>query len=260
MVRTSKENALRCLRRASEKASGLPGLGHGNSEFQKWKTATIQDLKRIFGSQSDYPVDFDRSLTIYPHEDSGTNVDRAETLLHSWTQQVEEDWPKTARAPDGANADEDMVHESNRVFVIHGHDAAAREAVARCPENLGLQPIILHEQANKGRAIIQKFEDHADVAFAVVLLTADDVGKLKDEKSVLNPRARQNVILELDFFLGKLGRERVCPLVKGDVETPSDYDGVVYTELDDAGAWKMKLVQELKAVGFDVDANRLVRT
>ena len=72
----------------------------------------------------------------------------------------------------------------------------------------------------------------------------------------VEPRARQNVILELGVFLGKLGRKHVCPLVKGDVETPSDYDGVVYTKLDDAGGWKMKLVQELKAAGFDVDANR----
>ena len=153
-----------------------------------------------------------------------------------------------------------MVHESNRVSIIHGHDVAALEAVARCLENLGLEPIILHEQANRGRAIIEKFEDYADVAFAVVLLTADDLGKRKDEESGHKPRARQNVILELGFFLGKLGRERVCPFVKGDVETPSDHDGVLYTKLDDAGAWRMKLVQELKAVGFDVDANRLVQT
>ena len=74
----------------------------------------------------------------------------------------------------------------------------------------------------------------------------------------LRPRARQNVILELGFFLGWLGRERVCPLVKGDMETPSDYDGVVYTKLDEADGWKMKLVRELKAAGFDIDANRAV--
>ena len=199
-------------------------------------------------------------MVIYPHEDSGTNVDRAEALLHSWIREVEEDWPETGRASDGANADDDMVHESNRVFIIHGHDVAALEAVARCLENLGLEPIILHEQANRGRAIIEKFEDYADVAFAVVLLTADDLGKRKDEESGHKPRARQNVILEPGFFLGKLVRERVCPFVKGDVETPSDYDGVLYTKLDEAGAWRMKLVQELKAVGFDVDANRLVQT
>ena len=260
MARVRKENALKCLKRALEKASSLRGLKHGNSDFQKWKTAAIQDLKRISGNQSDSPKDFDRSLIIHLHEDSGTNVDRAATLLSSWIEEVEEDWPERGRASDGAYADDDMVHKSNRVFVIHGHDEAAQETVARFLEKLEFQPIILHEQANKGRTIIEKFEDHADVPFAVVLLTPDDLGALKDEKSDLKPRARRNVILELGFFLGRLGRERVCPLVKGDVETPSDYDGVVYTKLDDAGAWKMKLVQELKAASFDVDANRVVQT
>lgn len=260
MARVSKENALKCLKRALEKTSSLRGLRHGHSEFQKWKTSTKQDLKRIFGSQSDYPRDFDHSLIIRLHEDSGTNVDRAAALLNSWTEEVEEDWLESARASDDANADDEVVHKSNRVFIIHGHDEAVRETVARFLEKLDFQPIILHEQANKGRTIIEKFEEHADVPFAVVLLTPDDVGKLKDEKSDLKPRARQNVILELGFFLGRLGRERVCPLVKGDVETPSDYDGVVYTKLDGAGAWKMKLVQELKAAGFGVDANRVVQS
>ena len=124
----------------------------------------------------------------------------------------------------------------------------------------GLEPVILHEQVNRGRTIIEKFEDFADVDFAVVLLTPDDMGRKKDEKTDLNPRARQNVILELGFFLGKLGRQRVCPIVKGDVETPSDYDGVVYTDLDDAGGWKMKLVQELKDAGFVIDTNRMFQT
>ena len=122
-----------------------------------------------------------------------------------------------------------------------------------------IEPVILHEQPNKGRTIIEKFEDYAGVGFAVILLTSDDVGKLNDDgASELKPRARQNVILELGFFLGKLGRQRVCPLVKGNVETPSDYDGVVYTNFDDAGGWQLKLVRELKSAGFNVDANRAV--
>ena len=143
-----------------------------------------------------------------------------------------------------------------------------------------LEPVILHEQPNEGRTIIEKFEQHADVGFAVVLLTPDDMGRSagngnepKPSSSVsiegkpvlldpsprngnnLKPRARQNVILELGFFLGKLDRACVCVLVKGDLETPSDYDGVVYTPLDDAGGWKHKLIQELKTAGFSVDAN-----
>ena len=137
---------------------------------------------------------------------------------------------------------------------------AVRETVARFLEKLDLEPVILHQQPNKGCTIIEKFEDHPVVDFAVVLLTPDDLGALAANGDDLKPRARKNVILELGFFLGKLGRERVCSLVKGDVETPSDYDGVVYTEFDSAGGWKLKLAQELKAAGFDVDFNKAVQT
>ncbi len=148
---------------------------------------------------------------------------------------------------------------SDKVFVVHGRDEGARESVARFLERLGLTPVILHEQPNRGRTIIEKFVDHSDVGFAVVLLTGDDVGRLADKMPDADkPRARQNVILELGFFLGRLGRERVCPLYRPGVELPSDYDGVVFVELDRNGAWKMLLARELKAAGLPVDMNRTV--
>ena len=64
------------------------------------------------------------------------------------------------------------------------------------------------------------------------------------------------MIFEFGYFIGKLGRKRVCALVKGDVEKPSDYDGVLYIPLDDSDGWKMRLITELKTAGFNVDANR----
>jgi predicted nucleotide-binding protein len=145
--------------------------------------------------------------------------------------------------------------DTKDVFLVHGHDDAARETVARFIEKLGFNAIILHEQPNRGRTIIEKFEAHSAVGFAVVLLTPDDVGgsaKTKDTQ----PRARQNVILELGFFCGALGRTRVCALHKGGVEIPSDFDGVVYVPLDDGGAWRLKLAREMKAAGLDVDMNK----
>ncbi len=144
-----------------------------------------------------------------------------------------------------------------RIFVIHGHDESSRETAARFLERLGLEPVILHEQPNKGRTIIEKFEEHAQVGFAVVLLTPDDVGALANDKNNQKPRARQNVIFEFGYFIGKLGRERVCALVKGNVETPSDYDGVIYIQLDGSDGWKLRLIKELKSVGFKVDANQV---
>ncbi len=120
--------------------------------------------------------------------------------------------------------------------------------------------MVLHEQPNEGRTIIEKFEDYTDVRFAVVLLTPDDVGGLQDNAGDTKPRARQNVIFEFGYFIGKLGRERVCALVKGNVEKPSDYDGVLYIQLDDSEGWKMRLVRELKSAGYNIDANRVFAT
>jgi predicted nucleotide-binding protein len=143
------------------------------------------------------------------------------------------------------------------VFVVHGHDEGPREAVARFLEKLGLQPVILHEQPNKGRTIITKFqEEAAEAGFAVVLMTPDDVGGVSE--ATLKARARQNVVFELGFFIGVLGPGRVAALVKGDIERPSDFDGVVYISLD-SGAWKTDLGKELQAVGYDIDWNKVMK-
>jgi predicted nucleotide-binding protein len=144
-----------------------------------------------------------------------------------------------------------------KVFIVHGHDDGAREAVARLLERLGFQPIILHEQANQGRTVIEKVEVHGDVGFAVVLLTPDDEGAKRGDPP--RPRARQNVIAELGYFVGRLGRERVCALKRGDVELPSDFSGVAYTPFDDNGAWRAALAAELQAAGYEIDWNMLMR-
>jgi predicted nucleotide-binding protein len=146
----------------------------------------------------------------------------------------------------------------SKVVLVHGHDESARESAARFLERLGLEPIILNEQPNAGRTIIEKVERYADVAFAVVLLTPDDVGAAAANQNTLRARARQNVILELGYFLGRLDRKHVAALIKGDVEKPSDYDGVVYIQLDAAGAWKLHLARELKTAGLNVDLNDVI--
>lgn len=148
------------------------------------------------------------------------------------------------------------IGSSSRIFIVHGHDEAARDSVALCIQRLGLQAVILHERPDRGRTIIEKFEQYSDVGFAVVLLTPDDLGMAKDEDEP-KQRARQNVIFELGFFIGKLGRENVCALHKGDVEILSDYEGVLWKSMEGDG-WRFELVRELKAAGFDVDANKLV--
>jgi predicted nucleotide-binding protein len=146
---------------------------------------------------------------------------------------------------------------SRRVFVVHGHDDGAREAVARFLEKIGFEAIILHEQANQGRTVIEKIEAHGNVHFAVVLLTPDDTGCAKDGEP--EPRARQNVLLELGYFIGRLGRDRVCALKRGTLEIPSDFAGVVWETMDSAGGWKSALGRELQAAGHDVDWNMVMR-
>jgi Predicted nucleotide-binding protein containing TIR-like domain len=155
----------------------------------------------------------------------------------------------------GKPAERLVISGSNKVFIVHGHDDGALQGLARFLEKLGLEAIILKEQPNKGRTIIEKFEDSAgEVGFAVVLMTPDDVSAADGQNPSM--RARQNVLFELGYFSAKLGRGRVCLLRKGEVEIPSDLFGVIYTDMDDAGGWRQKLILELKAAQLDFDANR----
>ncbi len=144
------------------------------------------------------------------------------------------------------------------IFVVHGTNLGRANEVARVLESATAHHrdvVILHEKPNRGRTLIEKFEQHAaEAAFAVVVLTADDEGR-KEGTELLRPRGRQNVIFELGFFFALLGRERVVVLLEPDIEQPSDVHGLVYEALDPAGAWKQALVRELGAAGIPVDRN-----
>jgi predicted nucleotide-binding protein len=145
---------------------------------------------------------------------------------------------------------------SRKVFVVHGHEGEPREAVSGFLRKIDFTPIILREQTNQGRTIIEKFEAYADVDFAVVVLTPDDVGGPKG--GALQPRARQNVLLELGYFIGKLGRQNVCAIKLGDLEIPSDILGIIWTQFDEHGAWKTALAKELRDAGHTIDWNRVM--
>jgi predicted nucleotide-binding protein len=145
------------------------------------------------------------------------------------------------------------------IFIVHGHNRGIRETVARFIEHLGAEIIILDEQPNQGRTIIEKFEMLSNAAYAVVLMTADDIGGLRDtpaDNQVV--RARQNVIIELGYMIAKLGRSRISVLYQKGVEIPSDISGVLSILLDDAGAWKFALARELKTSGIKVDLNKII--
>ncbi len=157
-----------------------------------------------------------------------------------------------------AHIDRSKLMHGNAVFVVHGHDEAAKLAIADFVKRFDLNPIILDEKANEGQTIIEKFEAHAgEAGYAIILLTPDDVGAAKDNANDLKPRARQNVILELGYFMGQLGRNRVCVLYRGNVELPSDIHGIAYVPMNNPAEWQLKLAKEMKQTGLPIDLNKL---
>jgi len=151
--------------------------------------------------------------------------------------------------------EEKMTKTNSKVFIVHGHDNETKQEVARFIEQLGLETIILHEKANRSMTIIEKIEHYTNEAnFAIVLYTPCDKGRgILETKIPARNRARQNVVFEHGYLMAKIGRKNVCALVKGDIETPSDISGVVYTPLDIAGGWKNQLIIELRVCGYKVN-------
>lgn len=152
------------------------------------------------------------------------------------------------------------ISDNSKVFIVHGHSQLLIFQTEAFLRKLQLEPIILRDQVNQGQTIIEKLEKYTDVAFAIVLYTACDFGCAKEEKGMedkLRPRARQNVVFEHGYLNAKLGRNRVCALVEEGVEEPSDLAGVVYIPIDPNGAWMIKVADEMKAAGLNVDKNKL---
>lgn len=193
-------------------------------------------------------------------------LERNDLIVPEADVQVSRAHPRGQQSPRSAylrRLDAEVLQELHpsaaRVFIVHGHDEAAKFAVQALLGRLGLEGVILDEQTGRGSTIIEKFEREADSAsFAVVLLTPDDKGGVAEATvDQLRLRARQNVILELGYFAAKLGRGRVCALRRGNVEIPSDFSGVQYLDYDSGGAWRLALAKEMRAAGLPIDLNRL---
>lgn len=146
---------------------------------------------------------------------------------------------------------------TNEIFIVHGHDDGLKNEVARFLEKLTFKPIILHEQASSGDTIIEKIERYSKVGFGIVLYTPCDIGNVASSPETLNARARQNVVFEHGYLIGKLGRKNVIALVKGDIEKPNDISGVVYINYTMGDGWKTDIAKELNAVGYHIDFNKI---
>lgn len=240
-------------------------LEQARAERSKWSKYNTELLTRLFDNTAmadEYNRFFGAVVPMNPTlsemiQDFREDMDDSITRLEAIRDRLDL-IPEPASAHSALPSSVGARKVGHDVFVVHGRDEAAKEAVARYIEKLGLKAIILHEQPNAGRTIIEKFEVYSSVNFAVVLLTPDDVGAPRDKSTEGKARARQNVIFELGYFIGKLGRQQVCALYKEDVELPSDIYGVLYVPMDAAGAWRLMLAREMKQAGLPVDLNKAV--
>ena len=192
------------------------------------------------------------------HQISGSMIQIMKTII----QGIEDAFPDDQIPEKNYESNATGIHQKNNpgddIFIVHGHDNEAKQETARFIEKLDLKAVILHERPNKGRTIIEKLVDESlNAGYAIILLTPDDIGFLKGKESESEERARQNVVLELGYFLGKLGRERVCILLKGATNIPNDFNGVLYIPMDDAGKWKYDLAKEMQAAKFKIDLNSI---
>lgn len=269
----AKKRALQLIQTALDQISDLKQAGKETPEFTTWRRDTRVALENIFDENAHQVAEFTR-IKYRPRMfvAGGSNdqigrsfiggIDRAQATLDSIKNEIDNYWEDdssdegaSGQVPSPSTNGEMQTPINGKVFVVHGRNDSVRATVTSFLSRIGLDPIVLQDQPNEGRTIIEKFEDYSDVGFAVVLLTPDDIGGLND--SDLNPRPRQNVVLEWGFFLGKLGRDRVAALLQDEIEFPNDYSGVVYIEIDDNEGWNTRLFRELNNAGMPVDHNKL---
>ena len=251
--------AIELLKKQIELIDKLLQLHHDDPEFTKWDNFTEQIIIKTFGKPHENLTDYTSSRYAgeiwanMPDEAFQENFVKSlnirKKLLESFIEQLE--------AFGGIQKEQELIISksisSRKIFIVHGHNEQAKTELALILTRLGFEPIILHEQPSQGMTVIEKFEKHSDVGFAFILLTPDDKGSQKGQEDKLLPRARQNVVFEFGSFVGKLGRERVCCLYTGDVELPSDLQGLVYLPFKSSiNEVRLDIVKELRAAGYEV--------
>ena len=233
------------------------GVTSSSVEFQAWRSKTERFLRKNYGENSYEVEEFKKlyfTLTFAfgstPHSDwvnaCKKDLEICKKVFGEYLAEIVED--NSLSIPEEQNNPSDF----SKIFVVHGHDEALKQSVARLIEKQNIEAIILSEQANKGKTIIEKLEENSDVGCAICLFTADDTGKANKETDY-QARARQNVVLEAGYFMGKLGRGNVIFIAEPNIEMPSDLQGVVYTSMN---SWQIDLLKELKGMGYCIDFNK----
>jgi predicted nucleotide-binding protein len=157
------------------------------------------------------------------------------------------------------------LDRSREVFLVHGRNETVRQAVGQLLGRAGSHAVtILNERPNDRKMLVEQFEPRAAGSrYAIVLLTADDVGAPRldsEQEPYYAPRARQGVVFEMGFLVAALSPRCVCVLYEDGVELPFDLEGISYIRLDLSGSWQSKLLLLLRGAGFDYDLNSLATT
>lgn len=235
------------------------------NDIDRLQRKTDMLIRNIFGEKSSYLNDFVNIsfCSLHGHEvpngdvwamDWETDKARVINLIETMIDDISI-FPENSK--EDVSIQNKLKMDKNKVFIVHGHDDGAVDKVARFVSKLGFEAIILHEQSSSGDTIIEKIIRYSDVGFGIVLYTECDIGGVKADPQTFNPRARQNVVFEHGFLIGKIGRKNIVALVKGNVEKPNDISGVVYISLDESQGWKLSLVREMRASGYDIDMNKV---
>lgn len=251
----SKEDITRILKESTEEYIGIKTISenqvssHSIKEMETW----LPEAKKILDSaanttQENYGKLAERITQVRQLYETMRGYVTSKLIYY---HQLLKTPKKIFKEQEGSNPTN--WPDLKKVFIVHGHNGEIKEAVARMIERQGIQAVILHEQANQGATIIEKFEKNSNVGGAVCLFTADDLGHAKSDSEEKH-RARQNVVFETGYFIGKLGRDKVVLVADKGVEIPSDLQGVVYTETT---SWQYSVLKELKAIGYNIDYNKL---
>jgi len=261
----------KAIEKLNKLISEVSGIQRNSSEHARWLANVLRILDTQFGPDSQYST----TIRAFPWKETGSRIysgydissqiqrdhqnafrrqmEQAKGIIQSAVDALTE---RVSEATDNALPSAGSF-DPKKVFIVHGHNESFKQNVARTIKAIGLTPIILAEQPDKGRTVIEKFENEGnDVGFAVVLLTADDKGR-KNKARTMQSRARQNVVFEMGYFMALLGRGRVMLLLQEGVEEPSDLKGIVYTKLDRDDAWKYRLVKELREQGYNISSDSL---
>ena len=233
------ENALSKLKKWQQVIQDILKMQYQSDKHENYIrfAKTIEQVKKGFDYKKELPKEYNNGITVL------NGILESINLLSGEDIHVD---------------DEKILYDvSKNIFIVHGHDETRRIAVEAFVRSINYNPIVLFKEPSLGQTIIEKIESNAEnVCFAIVIYTSCDLGKAK-ESSDLNPRARQNVVFEHGYMCAHLGRKKVVALLENGIEQPGDLEGVIYIKLDDAGLWQMKVAQEMKAVGLDVDLNNL---